>query len=803
MEHGAAASCAPAALSGGHPAAGGAAAPQELPSPARWACQGVRSERRPPAGRPAAANAGRRQIRQEGSPGGIRPLGGEPGAASLPGVEHLVVASPGQRQIRRGDGALAAVAVAGAPGCTGPPGSSMSAACRPNMGQVEGVGRAAASPRQRQVRQGGALSAAAGCDAAPGGCGPLDGSTGAASLPDADQHAGYGEAAASAGRRPLRQAGGASAAAALAAAHDSAGLLGSGPGSARLPAEEELLGSGEAAEACCTLAAAAAAATPSSSGALSSEPVAACAPTFASHSEGGQARNAQAVCCGSSGPAAHAAEMPAPAERAGLRQRPAAGQALPCTPLPDELWAAFVEQWRQLICPALPPAGPPASSGLDPSTAPNPVTITAIPRGDAPPDAARWAAVCAAWAAPGREQVLAAIAAAGAAAQDTALLASALVCHRTSLTSGPLQGFEAVEPGGSARGRGLAQAPGRALANGSAHAAMETLTAGQRPAEWVSLDSAVSLPSLGLQARLCGIAKEHLAMLSRDAQSRAQALLRPAPCRGTHPGPRPASRPADRVCAASECAAACAAACPAPGMAAPADAHALADAAIERQPGEGARAQGGAAQGPGEGSEMSHEQGSGEGSELPAPAAAAGRPAEGLETGLGEGLDGGSDSAPRARPQRLRSGPAYNEKELVRFMWGAARQAAGRGTGSGSKGRGRGRGGRGGALGAFRDCTSVLAAAVTGAPAAGLRSGGAAAGGLPTQGPDQEARAPAPPRFSMRAACARIADIAIGASGAPRGAAARAAAVDRCSNADFERALRRLLAARRPGTAPL
>lgn len=161
------------------------------------------------------------------------------------------------------------------------------------------------------------------------------------------------------------------------------------------------------------------------------------------------------------------------------------------------------------------------------------------------------------------------------------------------------------------------------------------------------------------------------------------------------------------------------------------------------------------------------------------------------------GIRLGPDRPPSARLQRRRIGQVYNEKEIVRSTWGAARQAAGRGSGSGLKGRGRGRGrgrARGGRI--FRDCTAVLTAALWGTSGGG---GGDGDGGAADQGAsaveDEALRGTlkGAPGFRLREACALIAGAAVGATGASGGsvdgAAARAAAVDRCTDADFERAL--------------
>lgn len=176
--------------------------------------------------------------------------------------------------------------------------------------------------------------------------------------------------------------------------------------------------------------------------------------------------------------------------------------------LPDELWAAFVQQWRELICP------PPAPG------APAPVAVP-IPRGDGPPDAARWAAVCAAWRAPGRDQTLEALAAAGAAAQDAALLASALVCARAAQAPPPQGCLRAAS---AHHEQPLLYAPqsggGEQQASGftACQAARGRLVRGR--------DECGNCGDGGVRARLRRIAGEHLQLLP-PGTARAAGLLWP------------------------------------------------------------------------------------------------------------------------------------------------------------------------------------------------------------------------------------------------------------------------------------
>jgi len=577
-----------------------------------------------------------------------------------------------------------------------------------------------------------------------------------------------------------------------------------------------------------------------------------------------------------------AAGQPVPGDRITAAGSPRAG-----APLPEELWAAFVQQWRALIAPA-PSADQPAN--------PEPVVVP-IPRGAGPPDAARWAAVWAAWAAPGlRALTLGAIADAGAAAQDAALLASALVCAR----AGGLD-CQGAAPAVAPAAGGAPQAPAsRAGAHGG--------PCGSAGGE------AGNRASAALRARLQSAAPRQLALLAPDARARAAALLsRPASAGGllvhlpsggaaAAAGAEPGSIGSSQTCLAAApdaaratssssapCGASAAAAAPAAeqrgyggaaataaaepaaqqgrdeaaagacearaartggggrgrgrgargragsqarrrgggrgagagrqvasGSAASAD-LAAADATLPPRPldrrattaaeahapqleplqGPGPCDDGGAAQ-----HSLAHAAASSHAAELEAAhergAGAAGEPARRGSTPAGLEAPAGPYRPPSARPQRRRSGAAYNEREIACSTWCAARQAAGQGMASGppSRGRGRGRSGR-----AFRDLTTDLAAALC-----------AGADPEPTV-PDEGAAGPAGRRpnvlsgaesapagtaaaagFSIRAACAAVARAAAGrpaaaAGGERSGALARAAAVDRCSDADCEQAL--------------
>jgi len=196
-----------------------------------------------------------------------------------------------------------------------------------------------------------------------------------------------------------------------------------------------------------------------------------------------------------------AAGQPDPGGRGAAAVSPGAG-----APLPEELWAAFVQQWRVLIAPA---------PGPDQPANPEPVVVP-IPRGAGPPDAARWAAVCAAWAAPGlRALTLGAIADAGAAAQDAALLASALVCARAG----------GLDCGGAA--------PAAAPAAGAAPQP-PALRADMHGGSCGSAGGGVGArASAALRARLRSAAQRQLALLAPGARARAAALLsRPASAGG-------------------------------------------------------------------------------------------------------------------------------------------------------------------------------------------------------------------------------------------------------------------------------
>ena len=204
-------------------------------------------------------------------------------------------------------------------------------------------------------------------------------------------------------------------------------------------------------------------------------------------------------------------------------QVPAAKRALP-----DVLWAAVVQQWRELICPELEACRP----DHDPNPAPDPVVVS-ISRGAEPPNAARWATVYAAWQSQEREQPLAAIAKAGAAAQDAMLLASVLVCWRvaqpgaSSLSQGSMQrGAECVSP----QAPSLCREPMRqgalpACASAPAGGDYSELGRAAASAGWDSLAE--------LRARLGCIAQEHLSLLAPDIRRHAQALLRSP---GAQPG---------------------------------------------------------------------------------------------------------------------------------------------------------------------------------------------------------------------------------------------------------------------------
>ena len=581
-----------------------------------------------------------------------------------------------------------------------------------------------------------------------------------------------------------------------------------------------------------------------------------------------------------------AAGQPVPGDRITAAGSPKAGP-----PLPEELWAAFVQQWRALIAPA-PSADQPAN--------PEPVVVP-IPRGAGPPDAARWAAVWVAWAAPGlRALTLGAIADAGAAAQDAALLASALVCARA---------------GGLDR-RGAA--PAAAPAAGGAPQATASRTGAHGGPCGSAGGEAGNSSSAALRARLRSAAQGQLALLAPGARARAAALLsRPAFAGGllvrlpgggaaAAAGAEPGSIGSSQTCLAAApdgaratssssapCGASAAAVAPAAeqrgcgGAAAAAAAGPAAQqgrdeaaagtcearaagpggggrgrgrgvrgrAGSQTRRGRGGRVAGGGrqlasgtaaiadpaateappppghpdrrataaaglhapqlepVQGPGPGDNggaaqhsLAHAAASSQAADMECAqewgAGAAGEPARRGSTPAGLEAPAGPYRPPSARPQRRRSGAAYNEREIARSTWCAARQAAGQGTASGPPSRGRGRGrsrGRGGR--AFRDLTADLTAALcAGADPEPTVPDEGAAGSAERRPTVLSGTEPAPAGtaaaagFSIRAACAAVARAAAGrpaaaAGGERSGALARAAAVDRCSDADCEQAL--------------
>jgi len=581
-----------------------------------------------------------------------------------------------------------------------------------------------------------------------------------------------------------------------------------------------------------------------------------------------------------------AAGQPVPGDRITAAGSPKAGP-----PLPEELWAAFVQQWRALIAPA-PSADQPAN--------PEPVVVP-IPRGAGPPDAARWAAVWVAWAAPGlRALTLGAIADAGAAAQDAALLASALVCARA---------------GGLDR-RGAA--PAAAPAAGGAPQATASRTGAHGGPCGSAGGEAGNSASAALRARLRSAAQGQLALLAPGARARAAALLsRPAFAGGllvrlpgggaaAAAGAEPGSIGSSQTCLAAApdgaratssssapCGASAAAVAPAAeqrgcgGAAAAAAAGPAAQqgrdeaaagtcearaagpggggrgrgrgvrgrAGSQTRRGRGGRVAGGGrqlasgtaaiadpaateappppghpdrrataaaglhapqlepVQGPGPGDNggaaqhsLAHAAASSQAADMECAqewgAGAAGEPARRGSTPAGLEAPAGPYRPPSARPQRRRSGAAYNEREIARSTWCAARQAAGQGTASGPPSRGRGRGrsrGRGGR--AFRDLTADLTAALcAGADPEPTVPDEGAAGSAERRPTVLSGTEPAPAGtaaaagFSIRAACAAVARAAAGrpaaaAGGERSGALARAAAVDRCSDADCEQAL--------------